>query len=178
MTLFDKCLPVILEHEGGYVNDPVDPGGATKYGISFKFLKGLPSEFGDIDGDGDIDIDDIKALTTSKAAKLYYTFFWRRMNLDSVSQEVLALHMFDMGVNAGTKTAIKLLQRILGVTIDGILGKETLGAITQTNSTRIINDYIKARYSYYDAIIKKNPALGKYKKGWYRRVTSTKFIGQ
>ena len=178
MTLFDKCLPVILNHEGGYSNHPNDSGSHTNYGISLRFLKSTGLEDGDIDCDGDIDVEDIKALTTSKAAKLYYKYFWKKANLDVIPNDILALHVFDMGVNAGTKTAVKLLQKCLGFVgddIDGIIGRQTAAAINSTNITVLVNSYIRERYAYYDAIIKRNPKLSVFRKGWRLRVATTSF---
>ena len=175
MSLFDKCLKIVLIHEGGYSDDPDDPGGTTNYGISLRFLKSVGLELGDVDDDGDIDADDIRKMDIASASKLYKKFFWDKMNLNLLSTDLLILHLFDMGVNAGNSTAIKILQRILNVTVDGVLWKETLGALLKADQNEVISKYIQARYAYYDAIVVKNPKLKKYIKGWYNRVSSTKF---
>ena len=175
MALFDKCLKVIFTHEGRYSNDPDDPGGETMYGISLRFLKGLDLADADIDHDGNIDGDDIKAMTIPEASKLYKKYFWDKMNLNVVPIDLLTLHLFDMGVNTGTKTAIKLLQRILDVTDDGILGRDTLTALLNWDAEDVLESYIAARFNYYNAIMIKNPRLAKYKKGWFNRITTTKF---
>ena len=83
-----------------------------------------------------------------------------------------------MGVNAGTKTAVKLLQKCLGFVgddIDGIIGRQTAAAINSTNITVLVNSYIRERYAYYDAIIKRNPKLSVFRKGWRLRVATTSF---
>lgn len=178
MVTFDKCIPVILEHEGGskFTNNPNDPGGATKYGISLLFLKNLSLSEADIDSDGDIDKDDIKLLSESKAEDLYFKHFWQTMNLEDIKNDLLCLHLFDHGVNAGTKTAIKLLQNLVGVRDDGNIGSMTLAAINiYSKDNNIVSDYALARHKYYDRIIQKNPKLEIFRKGWYNRINTTIF---
>ena len=174
MKEFNDYFKVILEHEGGFVNHPNDPGGKTNYGISLLFLKGLVLDEGDIDHDGDIDGDDIKALTIEDSRKLYQKFFWDPLHLDGIVNEELKLHIFDHGVNAGTRTAVKLLQRILGVTDDGSLGNATTSA-TNASTKDLITEYKKAREKYYLDIIVKNPRLIVFKNGWLNRIKTTNF---
>lgn len=174
MRQFNEYFKIILQHEGGLVNNPNDPGGTTKYGVSLLFLKGLNLDVGDIDHDGDIDSQDIKALTIEDSKELYLKFFWNPLHLDGLKSEELKLHIFDMGVNAGTRTAVKLLQRIIGAGDDG-----SLGDITTTTANNypgnIVDEYKKARINYYLAIISKNAHLLVFKKGWMNRIDTTKF---
>lgn len=171
MRKFEDYLKVILKHEGLYSNHPKDPGSSTMMGISLRFLKmkGI-----DINNDGDINIKDIKELTVEKASELYYKHFWLPMNIDKIPNDLLKLHLFDMGVNAGTKTAIKILQDLLNVNIDGIIGNQTLEAIEDYDSN-IVADFANKRKEYYIKIIKRNPELSVFKKGWFNRVDSTYF---
>ncbi len=78
MSRFDKAVEKVLRHEGRYVNHPNDPGGATNYGISLRFLKQLGIEEADIDGDGFLNIEDIKAVTKEHAIRFYKLNFWYR----------------------------------------------------------------------------------------------------
>ena len=171
MRKFEDYLKVILKHEGLYSNHPKDPGSSTMMGISLRFLKmkGI-----DINNDGDINIKDIKELTVEKASELYYKHFWLPMNIDKIPNDLLKLHLFDMCVNAGTKTAIKILQDLLNVNIDGIIGNQTLEAIEDYDSN-IVADFANKRKEYYIKIIKRNPELSVFKKGWFNRVDSTYF---
>lgn len=171
MREFADYVRVVLRHEGGYTNNKSDPGGATNYGISFRFLY----KYGiDINNDGEVNVKDITDLTINDAIKLYYNYFWSPMNLGNINNELLKLHLFDMGVNAGTKTAVKILQRMLGTVPDGIIGNNTLNAI-QTYKGNIVSDYMSARKEYYIRIIEKNPKLGIFRRGWFRRVNTTYF---
>ena len=174
MRDFNDYFQVILKHEGGFSDHSADPGGATKYGISIVFLKNLSLEDGDIDQDGDIDRDDIKALTIEDSKELYHKFFWNPLHLEGLESEELQLHLFDHGVNAGTKTAVKLLQRILGLTDDGVLGHDTTNA-ANTSEDDLIESYKEARRDYYTRIIEKNPRLEVFKKGWFNRIETTNF---
>lgn len=106
---FDRAVEWLIAVEGGYVNDPNDPGGETKYGISRRSYPHL----------------DIKNLTKADAEKVYKTDFWDRVRADEMPYN-LALPVFDMAVNAGPTLAIKCLQRALSVADDGKLGPITL----------------------------------------------------
>lgn len=178
MTLFERCIPIILKHEGGskYTDLKNDPGGPTKYGISLLFLKKLSLIEGDIDHDGDIDAEDIRAISESKSKELYYNYFWYPLHLQLINNDHLCLHLFDHGVNAGTKTAVKILQKMLGLTKDGIIGPKTSQKINEyTDPKELIINYANQRKNYYDQIIMINSHLMEFKKGWYNRVDTTHF---
>lgn len=159
MKIFEDYLHIILNHEGGYVNHPNDPGGETKYGICKRAYPNL----------------DIKNLTIDQASEIYHKDYWSPMNLDLIpNNELLKLHLFDMGVNSGIRNAIKLLQAILDTNADGVIGQETVKAI-KTYPDKILDDYKIARKNYYDKIIEKNPKLETFRKGWYNRIEGTNF---
>ena len=83
MGCFEKAHAFVARMEGGFVDDPADPGGTTNYGVSLRFLKSQGLEAGDIDGDGDIDADDIRALTPERAAGVLRRAFWDVFPLDA-----------------------------------------------------------------------------------------------
>jgi lysozyme family protein len=157
--IFNKCVSVILRNEGGYVNHPLDPGGETNMGIT---KRNYP-------------LEDIKNLTKEKAISLYYRDYWIPMNLELLNDEDLILQVFDMGVNAGPKTAIKLLQRIVGTKDDGALGPITVGAVANYQGD-IEEAYIKKRKLFYIAIAQSKPDQQVFLKGWINRVEKTRFI--
>jgi len=172
---FNKCIPVILRNEGGFVNDSDDSGGATKYGISLHFLKGTGNliDF-DFDHDGDIDIDDIRLLTVEVGSLAYYRYFWLPMLLDQLKNDDLALQVFDMTVNAGMRQATRILQQVSGCKTDSIIGPKTIAA-ANTWSEVIVNRYRESRIQFYRDLVNKKPALKKFLKGWINRCNNTKF---
>lgn len=105
---FDECFEDVIGLEGGYVNDPVDPGGETKYGIS---KRAYPDE-------------DIRELTLARAKELYRRDYWDKVKGDMLPTPLDA-YVFDAAVNQGVPAAIKMLQKTLGVTQDGIFGLDT-----------------------------------------------------
>jgi len=157
--LFNRCIEIVLRNEGGYVNHPNDPGGETNMGIAKKFYPDL----------------DIKNLTRNHAIQIYHSDYWNKMNLLGIYDENLVLHIFDMGVNAGIRTAIKIVQRIVEAQADGIIGPE---------STRLINEYplnitplyISERKKYYFDLARRKPELQVFLSGWLNRIDNTHFI--
>ena len=174
MRPFEDFVNIIIEHEGGYVNDKDDKGGATKYGISLRFLKSIEVCDGDIDDDGDVDIDDIKKLTISESKELYKKYFFDKMLLSQIKDDLASLHIFDHGVNAGTGTAVKLAQRIVKCKEDGIMGKKTITAINEYKNSFVL-EYKNLREIYYATIVAKNPINKKFFNGWINRVRTTNF---
>ena len=156
MTRFDKAVKVILQHEGGFVNNPNDPGGETKYGIS---KRAYPNE-------------DIKNLTIDRATQIYFKDYWQPLNLYLINSDLLALHIFDVAVNSGVGTAVKMLQKVVGTVQDGALGKITAHAANCRANT--VDEYIEARKDFYIKITKRNPKLKGFLKGWFNRIESTK----
>jgi len=171
MADFRDALKVVLIHEGGsaYTDNPNDPGGATKYGISLRFLLG---EGVDIDHDGDIDADDVKNLTEEEAEKLYSAFFWAPMHCDSFGQ-VVAAKLFDLAVNVGTKRATILAQQAACVHPDGLLGPQTIRGIIAMRPDLFITNLCQFQSDFYDAIVEKRPAAVEFLVGWKVRAGCT-----
>lgn len=109
---FDTAFERLIGHEGGWVNDPNDPGGETKFGIS---RRSYPTEI-------------IRTMTLERAKEIYKRDFWGPAGCDAVP-DALKFDLFDTAVNAGVKTAIKMLQKSVGEDEDGILGARTLQAV-------------------------------------------------
>lgn len=182
MSNFNWGIECVLHHEGGWFNHENDPGGATKFGISLRYLQargdldgdGLLD--GDLDGDGDVDIDDIRALSLDETISLYKTGFWEPNHLTNVASELLAIKIFDMCVNMGSKQAWKLVQRScnsLGHALseDGVVGPATLSVVNSLRSTDyILLDKIRqAQASFYETLIEKKPSFESFRLGWLRR---------
>lgn len=146
--LFDFCLATLILIEGGKVKRSYadDPGGATNIGISLRFLKGLGVR-GDLDGDGDVDEDDVNSVTNTIAGRLYRTEFWEKAHCDKLPP-VLALCVFDMAVHSGPITAIKTLQKAIGTAPDGKYGPRTNAAANSIDIGYAMSRYMLLREQY------------------------------
>ena len=169
MDAFEKAHDFVACWEGGYVDNPADPGGATNYGISLRFLRAQGLDTGDIDGDGDIDAADIRALTPEKAKALMRRNFWDVFPLDNV-KPLCAMVIYDTAVNMGVPYAKKMAQQALGVAVDGRWGPLTWGALKLCNDRKTAAAMCHIRRARYHELVKGNAALGAFLKGWLRRV--------
>jgi len=160
--LFNKTLPLILKYEGGYVNDPHDPGGETNKGIikttydAYRKGKGLP-------------IVSVREITDDEIDDIYYNEYWLRGSCDKLFDNLAIIH-FDSCVNTGIKQSAKFLQRSCGVTDDGAIGINTLKAVATTDKKEMIEKYLKNRRDFYHFLVDKKPTSKKFLKGWLKRV--------
>lgn len=155
---FDQAVNIILRNEGGYTFDPNDPGGETNFGISKRY-------FPDID---------IKNLTENKAKDIYFNRYWMPMKIEGFTNDLLKLHVFDMGVNAGPGTAIMLLQDILNIEKDGINGPKTITAANNyQNQDDLSQRYALMRVDFYKKKVIENSCEKKFLIGWINRVNNT-----
>ena len=134
---FDACIPFIFKAEGGFADNPADPGGATNYGITLATLRAY-------EGNPNLTAQDVKNLTPATATEIYRSNYWNRMQCGSLP-DGLDLEVFDFGVNAGPGEAVKSLQKIVGVTADGSIGPITLAALGQLKPRDLISQYSDAR---------------------------------
>ena len=157
MSNYEKCLEIILHHEGGYVNHPKDPGGETNLGVT----KRVYEEWGGT--------KDMKDLTVEDVAPIYQKNYWNRVRGDDLPAG-LDLCVFDFGVNAGTGRSAKVLQRLVGTTVDGGIGPATIGAVNAYVQIEGIEATIEAfqnsRQEYYESL----STFETFGRGWTRRV--------
>lgn len=159
MAVFDAAIGRLLEHEGGYVNDPADPGGETRYGIS---KRAYPEE-------------DIANLTVERAKELYRRDYWDALDLSDIEHQRIAAYVFDMAVNMGPERAVKVLQaalNALGETLarDGKLGPATRGALGRIRHVdRLLYAMISERGHYYVELTQVRPKLKRFFGGWILR---------
>lgn len=169
----------IVAREGGYVNDPDDPGGATNFGVTIGTMRSLGL---DLTGDGKVDAGDVRALTRSQAEQIFVEHYFRKPRLAELPDPVQA-SVFDMYVNAGAN-AVKILQKLVSrmgfpATADGVIGPRTLAAVAdaaEAAPAHITDAYGIARRNYYYALADQRPASRKYartraggKGGWITR---------
>ena len=169
----------IVAREGGFVNDPDDPGGATNFGVTIHTMRRLGL---DLDRDGDVDVGDVRALDRDRAVDIFVTQYYRRPRIDTLP-EALQASVFDMYVNAGAN-AVKILQTLLQemgfeVVVDGVIGPitaEAARAAAARAPDHVADAYGIARRNYYFRLADRRPTSRKYartrsggKGGWIRR---------
>lgn len=148
---FDALIDRVLSHEGGYVNDPRDPGGETKYGIAKRSYPQV----------------DIKNLTRGQAIEIYRKDFWQRVRGDELPSS-LAFQVLDAAVNHGIGNAVRWLQRAAGVADDGIIGPVTLAAIKRMNPADLVLEFNAVRLEFYTRLT----TWDAFGRGWARRVAA------
>jgi lysozyme family protein len=158
---FDHCLQAVLKHEGGYVDHPRDPGGATNLGCTKKVWEEWVGH--------EVPKDDIRALTVSDVAPLYRKRYWDAVRGDDLPSGV-DMAVFDCAINSGTGRAAKIAQKISGVAQDGAIGPASLAAIVgfcdRDGARHFIEEYNDARLQFLQAL----PAFETFGKGWSKRV--------
>ncbi len=179
MKSVDSIADEILAREGGFVNDPDDPGGATNHGVTIHTMRRLGL---DLDGDGDVDVADVRRLTRAQARQIFVQHYFHRPGIAKLPQ---ALHatVFDMYVNAGAN-AVRILQRLLvemgqRIDVDGAIGPQTIEAAKLAYASapnHLADAYGIARRNYYYRLADRRPASRKYarrrdggKGGWITR---------
>jgi lysozyme family protein len=179
--VFDQALAFVLSHEGSsYVDDPADPGGATKFGISLHELQALGHLAGldiDINRDGHVDARDIAALTQDEAALIYREAYWDKWAYGRINDPSVAAKVFDLAVNMGPGQAHRMVQRAIRsawvpTAEDGILGSQTLSAINAASPAALYAALKSEAAGFYRWLAATKPALGKFLDGWLNRAYS------
>ncbi|WP_120501116.1 holin-associated N-acetylmuramidase [Roseovarius sp. EL26] len=176
----------IIAREGGFVNDPHDLGGATKYGVTIHTMRRLGL---DLDRDGDVDVTDVRQLSRAQAEQVFIKHYFDKPGIAHLPQALQA-SVFDMYVNAGAN-AVKILQRLLcqmgqQTSVDGKIGPQTIAATQaawRLAPDHLVDAYGIARRNYYFRLADHRPASRKYarnrkggKGGWIKR--AEEFITQ
>lgn len=146
---FDEAFKALIGHEGGYVNDPKDPGGETKFGVSKRAYPG----------------EDIAGLTLERAKALYLRDYWDVIHADELPKHV-RFAVFDAAVNSGVRQAIKWLQRAVGVKDDGVIGHKTLSAVVAMEPYKLAAVFNGQRLKFMTEL----NTFHVFGRGWARRV--------
>ena len=160
---FDTCLSFTLREEGGFVDDPADPGGATNMGITLATLRSWTD-------DPATGVAQIRQMTSRMAEAIYGARYWNPIRGDALPRGV-DLSVFDFGVNAGTYRSAMLLQQALGFPVgetDGCIGPQTLAAAVKADACRLIEDLASRQAAYYRALAD-FPIFGR---GWLARTAA------
>lgn len=166
---FRRAFAVVHGHEGGFVDHPSDPGGATNHGISLRYARSK-GRLMDLDQDGDVDAADIRLITRDVAMSLYEMDFWRPIRGDELPP-ALALLTFDAAINNGTPQAIRWMQQAAGVRADGQLGPVSMQALTSLPATELA-ERLHAQRVRLMTDLGTWPQFGR---GWARRLAALPF---
>lgn len=148
---FDASFTALIGNEGGYINNPRDPGGETNFGISKRSYPG----------------EDIAGMTLERAKSIYRHDYWGPAGCDAVPDS-MKFHLFDTAVNQGVRTAVRVVQNAVGEVPDGILGPLTLQAIASMESNKAVLRFTAARLIAYTS----TPGWADFGKGWVNRVAA------
>lgn len=166
-------LPFILAWEGGFSNHKNDRGGATNKGVTLTVWK---SQGYDKDGDGDIDVEDLKAITDDDVCnRILVPGYWNRWRADQINCQSIANLVVDWVWCSG-RHGIVNVQKVLGVTADGIVGPKTIAAINNHNDQHML--FLKiwnARYEFLNGIAKRDPSQRVFLNGWRNRLASMRW---
>lgn len=172
-------LNLILQHEGGYSNNPHDLGGRTYCGISENNFPQWP-------GWGILDSYSLKynqVLDNEQLTELVHDFytqnFYTPMMVENLDSLVLSAHYYDCGVNCGIRTAVKMLQRSINQSLtskiaeDGYIGSITISEANTLDPFKLVDAYVKEREGYYKSIVDRNPSQEVFLEGWLNRIYNT-----
>lgn len=158
---WDASFEMVLKHEGGYVNDPRDPGGRTNLGVTQRAWEGYVGR--------SVNEEFMRALTPFIVKPFYKTMYWDKIKGDHLPNGV-DYAAYDLAVNSGTGRAAKYLQQIAGVTADGAIGPKSLEAIKACDPEQTVQAICDMRLDF----LKRLPTFETFGKGWSRRVAEVK----
>jgi len=160
---FERCITHVLAAEGGFSNNPDDPGGATNFGITLATLAAWRKRNR---SDGGVAEQEVRNLTLTEAKDIYRSDYWNALRCDALPPGV-DLVVFDFGVNAGPGRSAKTLQDVLGVLQDGSIGPQTLYNVPLVDAKKIISEFGEKRRQFYRDL----PQFPIFGKGWLARVS-------
>lgn len=153
MAQFEPAVENTLKFEGGLEINRADAGGTTNFGISQRAFPNL----------------DIVSLTRAQAIEIYRKNYW---HYDAVRSQEVANKIFDMSVNLGIKHALEIVQHVLSIAMDGIIGPDTLSAINSANPLSLLIGLRQSLVTYYTQLAELNPSDARFLNGWLRRANS------
>lgn len=168
-----KLAPFILKWEGGFSNRKDDAGGPTNKGVTLTTWRSVGY---DKDGDGDIDVDDLRLLTDDEViSRVLKPHYWDRWKADQISSQSIADMVVDWTWMSG-KNAIVSVQQLLGVKVDGIVGPKTLAALNSRSPLPLFGEIKQARIAFYKRLCVKRPSDKNNLKGWMNRLEDLKYV--
>lgn len=187
-SVFNAAHAHVMRWEGGFFDHPNDPGGVTNYGVSLMFLKGLDLVEGDIDGDGDIDRDDVLKITKEQARAIFKRHFWDKPRAAELPP-LVAMAYYDLAVNAGTGRAAIVLQEAINALRPGAIAKlaPNVGPLTRRYAGMLAAEgreaelalaYLDRRENWYRRLAKARPKSAVFLLGWLNRTDAARTLVQ
>ena len=167
MAKAELLKPFILRWEGGFVDDPLDRGGATNKGITI-------GTFRSFYGQG-ATVEQLKNITDEQWLHIFKSGYWDKWKADNIANQSIANTCVDCAWASGTGTSIKQVQKILGVAVDGIVGKDTLTAINIADQRALFDKIHARRIEFVENIVRRNPSQSRFIKGWKNRINALTF---
>lgn len=163
MADYRKLKPFILRWEGGYINDQADLGKQTNKGVTLSTYR---SVFGK-----NKTVSDLKKITDEQWEFIFKKYYWDKWKADDIKDQNVANILVDWLWCSGSY-GIKIPQKVLGVSIDGIVGTKTIAAINARDGRELFDTIRQERKDYIDSICQARPQNMKFKKGWLNRINS------
>ena len=161
MSHFDEAFDHVIGVEGGYSNIKEDNGGPTNWGITQDTLasfRGKP-----------VSANDVKNLSQHEAKLIYRARYWNPLGCEEIQSKILAMIIFDQGVNRGIGAAARSIQKLVGVKVDGMIGPQTIAAINEKQGKQLALDFVFDAQEAYGRIVQYNNSQVVFIVGWLRR---------
>lgn len=167
MAKAELLKPFILRWEGGFVDDPLDRGGATNKGITIGTFRNFYGK--------DATVEQLKNITDEQWLHIFKSGYWDKWKADDIENQSIANIVVDWAWRSGAATSIKQVQKILGVAVDGIVGDDTLTAINIAGQRSLFVKIHNRRIEFVENIVKRDPSQARFLKGWKNRINSLTF---
>lgn len=166
MADYRKLKPFVLKWEGGFVNDKNDLGGATNKGITLAAFRTAYGKYKSV--------SDLKNITDSQWEHIFKTYYWDKWKGDEIEDQNVANILVDWTWCSGAY-GIKIPQRVLGVSVDGVVGGKTIAALNDRDGKALFKELKEERIAYIDRICQTRPQNRKFRNGWLNRINSLKY---
>ena len=167
MAKAELLKPFILRWEGGFVDDPLDRGGATNKGITIGTFRNFYGK--------EATVEQLKNITDEQCLRIFKSGYWDKWKADDIENQSIANIVVDWAWGSGAATSIKQVQKILGVAVDGIVGDDTLTAINIAGQRSLFVKIHNRRIEFVENIVKRDPSQARFLKGWKNRINSLTF---
>jgi len=172
MAFFEDAIPIVLRHEGKFEQNSADPGGVTNYGISLRWLKsqGLLEELELEEGDKTQDeVQIIKDMTVAQASGFFKAWWWDKYQYQNFNSQAVANKIMDTSVNLGPPRTHRMLQQVIGVPVDGVLGPKSFAETNALSPSVVVVKFQTIQAQFYRDLVAKNPKLNIFLNGWLNR---------